>query len=96
MWAAPAMSAHTGPGLLPQQGVIVGHVDTSERSNVPIYAAADRAASGEKSSGKDLAQAASTHHALAAAVLSVRVRIEYTELLLQNTQALDQHPRVAQ
>ena len=88
------MSAPTGPGLLPQQGVIVGHVDTSERSNVPIYAAADRAASGEKSSGKELAQAASTHHALAAAVHSVRVRIEYVELLFASTGARDQHEKV--
>ena len=96
MWAAPAMSAPTGPGLLPQQGVIVGHVDTSERSNEPIYADAARAASGEKSYGMDHAKATSTPHALAAVVHSVRVRIEHTELLLQNTQALDQHPRVAQ
>ena len=96
MWAAPAMSAHTGPGLLPQQGVIVGHVDTSERSNEPIYVDEARVASGEKSSGKDPAQATSTPHALAAAVHSVRVRNEYTELLLQNTQALDQHERVEQ
>ena len=48
------MSAHTGPGLLPQQGVIVGNVDTSERSNEPFYADAARAASGEKSSGNPL------------------------------------------
>ena len=90
------MPARTGPGLLPQQGLIVGHVDTPEGSNVPIYAAAGLAASDEKSSGTDPAQATSTHHAQAAAVHSVRVRIEYTELLLRNTQALDQHARVAQ
>ena len=90
------MSAATGPGVLPQQGVIVGHVDTPERSHEPIYADATSAASGEKSSGKDHAKATSTPRALAVAVHSVRVRIEYTELLLQNTQALDQHPRVAQ
>ena len=94
MCAAPAMSAPTSPGLLPQQGAIVGHIDTSERSNVPIYAAADCAASGEKSSGKDLAQATSTPQTLAAAVQAVRVRIEYTELLLPNLEALDQHLRV--
>ena len=90
------MSAPTSLGLLPQQGVIVGHVDTSERGNVPIYAAADGAASGEKSSGKDLAQATSTPQTLAAVVQAVRVRIEYTELLLRNLAALDQHPRVTE
>ena len=95
VWAVPAMSAPTGPGLLPQQG-FVGHVSTSERSNEPIYVDAACAASGEKSYGKDPAQATSTPHALAAAVHSVRVRIEHTEFLLQNTHALDQHERVEQ
>ena len=90
------MSVPMGPNALAQQGGIVGHIDTPERSNEPIYADAARAASGEKSSGKDPAQATSTPHALAAAVHSVRVRIEYTELLLQNTQALDRHEKVEQ
>ena len=88
MWAFPA-SAPMCPNALPQQGELVGHVDTPERSNEPVYVDAARAASGEKSSGKDPAQATSTHHALAAVVHSVRVRIEYTELLLRNLAALD-------
>ena len=96
MWAIPAMSVPMGPNALPQQGELVGHVDTPERSNEPIYADAARAASGEKSSGKDPAQATSTPHALAAAVHSVRVRIAPTALLLQNTQARDQHEKVEQ
>ena len=61
--------------------MIVGHIDTSERSNVPIYAAADCAASGEKSSGKDLAQAKSTPQTLAAAVqASLQLRAAETVL----------------
>ena len=90
------MSAATDPDLLPKQRAIVGHIDTPERSNEPIYVDATRAASGEKSSGKDHAKATSTPHALAVVVHSVRVRIEYAELLFQMTQARDQHDHVEQ
>ena len=90
------MSTPTGPGLLPQQEVIVGHDGTSERSHEPINADAARAASGGESPGKDNAKATSTPQSLATAVHSVRVRIEYTELLLLNAQALDPHEKVEQ
>ena len=90
------MSTPTGPGLLPQQDVFVGHDGTSERSHEPINADAARAASGEKSNGKGHAKATPTPQALATAVHSVLVRIEYTELLLLNAQALDQHANVIQ
>ena len=74
-----------GPNALPQQGGIVGHVDTPERSNEPIYDDAARVASGEKPFGKEPAQGMPTPQTLAAAMNSVRVRSEYTELLLTNS-----------
>ena len=44
------MPAATDPGLLPKQRAIVGHIDTPERSNEPIYADATRTSSGDQAS----------------------------------------------
>ena len=74
-----------GPNALPQQGELVGHVDTPERSNEPIYADAARVASGEKSFVKEPAQGLPTTQTLEAAMNSVRLRSEYTELLLRDS-----------
>ena len=72
-----------GPNALAQQGGIVGHIDTPERSNEPIYADAARVASGEKSFVKEPAQGLPTIQTLAAAMISVRVRSEFGAPLLE-------------
>ena len=85
MWAIPAMSVPMGPNALAQQGGIVAHIDTPERSNEPIYADAARVVSGAKSFGKEPAQGLPTTQTLAAAMISVRVRSEYMERLLRDS-----------
>ena len=79
------MSVPMGPNALAQQGGIVGHIDTPERSNEPIYADAARVASCEKSFVKEPAQGLPTTQTLEAAMNSVRLRSGYTELLLRDS-----------
>ena len=78
------VGAH-GPKRVGAAGGIVGHIDTPERSNEPIYADAARVASGEKSFGKEPAQGLPTTQTLEAAMNAVRQRSEYTELLLRDS-----------
>ena len=78
------MSVPMGPNALAQQGGIVGHIDTPERSNEPIDADAARVASGEKSFVKEPAQGLPTTQTLEAAMNAVRQRTEYTELMLKD------------
>ena len=47
MLTATAMSAATGPDPLTKQRTIVGHIDTPERSNEPIYAVIPGSNSGD-------------------------------------------------
>ena len=74
-----------GPNALAQQGGIVGHIDTPERSNEPIYADAARVASREKSFGQEPAQGLPTTQTLEAAMNAMRKRSEYTERLLRDS-----------
>ena len=73
-----------GPNALAQQGGIVGHVDTPERSNEPINSDAARDASREKPFAEP-AQTLSTTQTLEAAMNAVRQRTEYTELMLKDS-----------
>ena len=54
----------------------MGHVDTTERSNEPIYFDDPTAASGGQSCGTDPQQDTTTGLAMAATVNAVRKRIE--------------------
>ena len=75
------MSAGKDPSLLSQQGVIAGH------SNEPIDADVARVSSGVRGNYGSMS---------AVAVHSVRLRIEYVELLFQSTQVREEHEKVEQ
>ena len=81
MLADPAMSAGKDPSLLSQQGVIAGY------SNEPIDVDVTRVSSGGRGNYGSMS---------AAAVNSVRLRIEYVELLFQSTQVREEHEKVEQ
>ena len=75
------MSAGKDPSPLAQQGVIAGY------SSEPIDVDVARVSSGVRSDYGSMS---------AAAVNSVRLRIEYVELLFQSTQVRGEHENVEQ